>query len=130
MKCEALFNPIQIRNMTIRNRVVLPGMTTRLFLDGGYVSDEMIAYYKAIARGGCGLVVVEAASVHKPSATKNFLRICSDEYIPGLKKLADAIQKRGLASPFGFGRAVLPHGQLTPVSFLWCPAIWTSVDIK
>lgn len=95
MRCEALFKPIQIRNMTIRNRVMLPGMTTRLCLDGGYVSDEMIAYYKAIARGGCGLVVVEATSVHMPSAPKNFLRICSDEYIPGLKKLTDAIHEEG-----------------------------------
>lgn len=95
MRCEALFKPIQIRKMTIRNRVMLPGMTTRLCLDGGYVSDEMIAYYKAIARGGCGLVVVEATSVHMPSAPKNFLRICSDEYIPGLKKLTDAIHEEG-----------------------------------
>lgn len=95
MKCDALFQPITIQNMTIRNRVMLPGMTTRLCLDGGYVSDDMIAYYKAIAHGGCGLIVVEATSVHLPSAPKNFLRICSDEYIPGLKKLVDAIHEEG-----------------------------------
>ena len=95
MKCEALFQPITIGSMTVRNRVMLPGMTTRLCLDGGFVSDEMIAYYRAIAHGGCGLVVVEATSVHAPSAPKNFLQICSDDHIPGLRKLTDALHEEG-----------------------------------
>ena len=95
MKCEALFQPITIGSMTIRNRVMLPGITTRLCLDGGFVSDEMIAYYRAIAHGGCGLVVVEATSVHAPSAPKNFLQICSDDHIPGLRKLTDALHEEG-----------------------------------
>lgn len=95
MSCEALFQPITIGNMTLKNRIMLPGMTTRLCLDGGYVSDEMIAYYSSIARGGCGLIVVEATSVHAPTAPKNFLRICGDEYIPGLKKLTDAVHQAG-----------------------------------
>lgn len=94
MKIEALFKPITIGNMTIRNRVMLPGMTTRLSADG-YVTDEMIAYYQAIAKGGCGLVVVEATSVHSPTAPAAFLKICSDEFIPGLKRLADAIHSEG-----------------------------------
>jgi len=95
MNCKALFQPISIKGMTIRNRVMLPGMTTRLCLDGGYVSDEMIAYYASIARGGCGLIVLEATSVHAPSAPKNFLQICSDDHIPGLRRLAEAIRAEG-----------------------------------
>ena len=95
MKCEAMFQPITIKNMTLRNRVMLPGMSTRLCLDGGYVSDDLIAHYAAIARGGCGLVVVEATSVHAPSAPSNFMQICSDEHIPGLKKLTEAVHKEG-----------------------------------
>lgn len=95
MGCEALFQPITIGKMTLKNRVMLPGMTTRLCLDGGYVSDEMIAYYSSIARGGCGLIVVEATSVHAPTAPRNFLRICGDEYIEGLKRLADAVHEAG-----------------------------------
>lgn len=95
MKCEAMFQPITIKNMTLRNRVMLPGMSTRLCLDGGFVSDDMIEYYARIARGGCGLVVVEATSVHAPSAPWNFMQICSDEHIPGLKKLTDAVHKEG-----------------------------------
>ena len=95
MNCEALFQPITIGNMTLKNRIMLPGMTTRLCLDGGYVSDGMIEYYRRIARGGCGLIVVEATSVHAPTAPGNFLRICGDEYIPGLRKLAEAVHQEG-----------------------------------
>lgn len=95
MECTALFEPITIKNMTIRNRVMLPGMTTRLCLDGGYVSDDTIAYYTAIARGGCGLLVVEATSVHKPTAPGNFMQICTDAHIPGLRRLVDAVHKEG-----------------------------------
>ena len=82
MNCEALFQPITIGSMTLKNRIMLPGMTTRLCLDGGYVSDGMIAYYSRIARGGCGLIVVEATSVHAPTAPGNFLRICGEERSP------------------------------------------------
>lgn len=95
MNCEALFQPITIGSMTLKNRIMLPGMTTRLCLDGGYVSDGMIAYYSRIARGGCGLIVVEATSVHAPTAPGNFLRICGDAYIPGLRKLAEAVHQEG-----------------------------------
>lgn len=95
MKCEALFQPITIKNMTLRNRVMLPGMSTRLCLDGGFVSDGMIEYYSSIAAGGCGLICVEACSVHAPSAPKNFLQICSDEHIAGLKRLTDAVHAAG-----------------------------------
>lgn len=95
MGCEALFQPITIGGMTLKNRVMLPGMTTRLCRDGGYVSDEMVAYYSSIARGGCGLIVVEATSVHEPTAPRNFLRICGDEYMEGLEKLVKAVHKEG-----------------------------------
>lgn len=95
MNCEHLFQPITIKNMTLRNRVMLPGMSTRLCHDGGFVSDDMIAYYSAIAKGGCGLIVVEATSVHKPTAPGNFMQICTDEHIPGLKRLTEAVHAAG-----------------------------------
>lgn len=95
MGCDALFWPITIGNMELKNRIMLPGMTTRLCQDGGYVSDGMVAYYSNIARGGCGLIVVEATSVHAPTAPRNFLRICGEEYIPGLRKLTDAVHSAG-----------------------------------
>ena len=55
------------------------------------MTDQHIAYHAARAKGGSGLNIVEVASVHTPSAPRHFLSISEDKYIPGLKKLADAI---------------------------------------
>lgn len=55
----------------------------------------MIDYHVARAEGGNGLNMVEVCSVHKPSSPKKFLAICDDEYIPGLKKLTDAVHAAG-----------------------------------
>ncbi len=49
---SALFAPGVIGGVTLRNRVVMPAMTTRLADAEGYVTEELIAYYLARARGG------------------------------------------------------------------------------
>ena len=52
-----LKQPLQIGNMTVHNRLVLPPMASKTSGEHGYVSDEMIAYYEDICRGGhIGLV--------------------------------------------------------------------------
>jgi len=95
MKFENLLKPIKIRNMELRNRVVFPAMATKLIADGGYVTDQLIDYHAARALGGNGLNITEAASVHTPSAPRNFLCISEDEFLPGLKKFTDAIHEAG-----------------------------------
>jgi 2,4-dienoyl-CoA reductase-like NADH-dependent reductase (Old Yellow Enzyme family) len=95
MKFENLLKPIKIRNMELRNRVVFPAMATNLIADGGYMTDQLIDYHAARALGGNGLNITEAASVHTPSAPRNFLCISEDKFIPGLKKFTDAIHEAG-----------------------------------
>ena len=95
MEFEHLFNPIKIRGMELKNRVMMSGMVTKLAVNGGFVPQELIDYHVARAKGGTGLNMVEATSVHAPSASKTFLAICDDEFIPGFKKLTDAIHEAG-----------------------------------
>lgn len=95
MKFENLFNPIKIRGMELNNRVVFPAMATNLISDGGFVTDKLIHYHVARALGGNGLNITEAASVHTPSAPKNFLSIHDDSFLPGLKKFNKAIHDVG-----------------------------------
>ena len=92
---DKLFTPINIRGMALRNRVVFPAMATHFPTSDGFVTDALIGYHAARAAGGCGLNLLEAANVHAPSAGPGFLSICGDEYIPGLKKLADSIHAVG-----------------------------------
>ena len=72
-----LFSPIKIGNVTIPNRIVLTGAFNRL------TGERLLHYYLARARGGAGLVM---STPHHPFMT-------TDEMIPELKKVADAIHQ-------------------------------------
>lgn len=61
---KLLKSPIKIGNMELRNRMVMPPMVTNLAHDDGSVSSKTRAYYGARAKGGIGLIIVEAANVH------------------------------------------------------------------
>jgi 2,4-dienoyl-CoA reductase-like NADH-dependent reductase (Old Yellow Enzyme family) len=82
-----LFTPMTLRTMTLPNRIVLPAMVTRLSGEDGVVNDGIRARYVRFAQGEVGLIVIEAMAVHQ-SKSGPLLRICSDEFKPGLTDLA------------------------------------------
>jgi len=92
---EKLFTPIKIRGMQLPHRIIFPAMGTKFSGNDSYVTDTLINYHVARVKGGSGLNIVEVASVHTPSAPRHFLSISDDRYIPGLKKLTDAIHEAG-----------------------------------
>ena len=92
---DKLFSPIRIRDLLLPHRIVLPAMGTKFSGNDCYVTDKLIDYHVARVKGGSGLNIVEVASVHTPSAPRHFLSISDDKYIPGLKRLTDAIHKAG-----------------------------------
>ena len=53
----------RINRLTIPNRVFLPAMGVNLGTPGGGASDDIIAYYEARARGGCGLIITEITRI-------------------------------------------------------------------
>jgi 2,4-dienoyl-CoA reductase-like NADH-dependent reductase (Old Yellow Enzyme family) len=59
MDLTPLFEPLQVRGKTFRNRVVMPPMV----VNRGTSTPEAAAWYGRHARGGVGLVIVEATSV-------------------------------------------------------------------
>ena len=92
---EKLFSPFKIKDMELKNRVILPAMGTKFAGKASFVTPQLIHYHTARVKGGCGLNIVEVCSVHTPSAPRGFLSISEDEYIPGLKELTDAIHSEG-----------------------------------
>lgn len=92
---QKLFTPIKIRNMELKNRIILPAMGTKFSGKTSFVTDQLIDYHIARVKGGTGLSIVEVCSVHTPSAPRGFLSISDDCYIPGMKKLTDAIHEHG-----------------------------------
>jgi 2,4-dienoyl-CoA reductase-like NADH-dependent reductase (Old Yellow Enzyme family) len=89
-----LFEPLRVRSMTLPNRLVLPAMVTRLSGEDGHVNDDIRARYTRFARGGVGLVVLEAMAVHGAKSGP-LLRISSDDFVPGLSDLAARIHDAG-----------------------------------
>ena len=87
-----LFEPVTIQGLTLPNRVVLPAMVTRLSAEDGFVNDAIRDRYLRFARGGPGLIVVEAMSVHG-GRSGPLLKLSGDEFIPGHADLARRIHE-------------------------------------
>lgn len=88
-----LFEPIQIGKTTVKNRIFMPPLSTNL-ADKGYVTDALIEHYSNRAKGGVGLIVTEVTTV-EPVYTylPGDMSIYDDSYIPGWKKLVDAVHQ-------------------------------------
>jgi 2,4-dienoyl-CoA reductase-like NADH-dependent reductase (Old Yellow Enzyme family) len=91
---SALFQPLSLRNVDLPNRLVLPAMVTRLSGEDGLVNDDVRARYVRFARGGVGLIVLEAMAVHGAKSGP-LLRISSDDFKPGLSDLCARIHHAG-----------------------------------
>jgi 2,4-dienoyl-CoA reductase-like NADH-dependent reductase (Old Yellow Enzyme family) len=67
-----LFTLGRIANVELKNRIVMPSMTTRNADREGNVTENTIAYFCARADGGVGLITVEMASPEKAGRHRNF----------------------------------------------------------
>src|SRR5258705_8124193 len=96
--------PARIGGIEIRNRIVMPPMTTRLADQEGFVTDDTIAYYGARVRGGAGLITVEMASPERAGRhRRRELGIYDDRFLPGLAWLATEIHRGGAKASIQLG---------------------------
>ena len=88
-----LFEPIKIGKTTVKNRIFMPPLSTNM-ADKGYVTDALVEHYSTRAKGGVGLIVTEVTTV-EPVYTylPGDMSIYDDSFIPGWKKLVDAVHK-------------------------------------
>jgi 2,4-dienoyl-CoA reductase (NADPH2) len=92
---SSLYYPGKIGTMDLKNRLILAAMGVPLAGGDGEVTDKMIAFYRARAAGGVGLVTTSFASISPDATFPLTLSIHDDKYIPGLKRMADAIHEAG-----------------------------------
>src|SRR3954469_9281394 len=103
-RMNILLTPARIDSVEVKNRIVMPPMTTRTADDEGYVTDATIAYYMARVRGGVGLITVEMASPERAGRhRRRELGIYDDRFLPGLARLADAIHRGGAKASIQLG---------------------------
>lgn len=97
MRFPHLFAPLTIRGVSLRNRILSTGHDTTLPTDGT-VNDALVAYHRARAKGGAGLIVTQVSGVHETARyTSHLLMATSDDCIPGYRKLAEAVHAEGCA---------------------------------
>ena len=93
---KKLFEPFRIGQMELKNRLVMPPLGTGYAADQGYVSQRLIDYHEARARGGVGLIIVEATAPDvQCRGSSTHLTIGDESYIPGFQELTGAIHKYG-----------------------------------
>ena len=93
-----LHDAVTINGMELRNRIVLPPLTTNNGSHDGQVTDGVIQFYKERAKD-VGLVIVEAASVRNDGRiVSGSLGLWDEGQMAGMARLADTIKASGAAA--------------------------------
>ena len=96
---KRIFEQANIGQMKLKNRIVMPPMGTNYAEAGGAVSQRMLDYYEARARGGAGLIIVEGSApspkctTYPQASPSHQASLGDDEFIPGWQKLTDAVHR-------------------------------------
>jgi 2,4-dienoyl-CoA reductase (NADPH2) len=91
-----LFSPVRIGTLQLANRLVLAPMATDFAEADGSISDRLLAYLEARARGGVGLILTEVSGVDaRHPYTPRGLGLWSDELVPAYRRLAAAVHAHG-----------------------------------
>ena len=91
-----LCEPLQVGGVTLRNRFFSSGYETG-FGRRHRVTDAMVAYFEARARGGAALIVTQAIGVHNETGYYDgrLLHVDGDAYIPDLQRLSEVCHRHG-----------------------------------
>lgn len=101
----ALFTPFTLKGVTLRNRLAVPPMCQYSATDG-MTGDWHLPHYTGLARGGAGLVIVEATAVSpegriSPACTG----LWNDGQAAGMAQIAAAIKQAGAVPGIQLGHA-------------------------
>jgi 2,4-dienoyl-CoA reductase-like NADH-dependent reductase (Old Yellow Enzyme family) len=112
-----LLSPIEIKGVEIPNRIVMAPMNTLLSMDNsGKVNEEVLAYYAARAKGGCGLIITECVLGTELASRFPYgsnLHLYKQSHFPGIAELGETIRAFGarafIQMSIGFGRQGHSH---------------------
>jgi 2,4-dienoyl-CoA reductase-like NADH-dependent reductase (Old Yellow Enzyme family) len=123
-----LFTPAETENLRMKNRIVKSATAESMATERGFVTEELIDFYRKLAEGGAGTIITGFMFVSENGrAGVKMTGISSDEHVSGLKKLVSEVKKAdvevnivaqivhaGRQSPFG--DAVAPSPVPDPVT--------------
>jgi 2,4-dienoyl-CoA reductase-like NADH-dependent reductase (Old Yellow Enzyme family) len=102
---SALFSPFTLKDLTLRNRIAVPPMCQYSAVDG-MTNDWHQTHYASIARGGAGLVIVEATAVSPEGRiTPDCVGLWNDAQMEGMARIAASIKSAGAVAGIQIGHA-------------------------
>ena len=104
-----LFSPLRVGSVTLKNRIFSSGHDTVMVHDG-HITDDFVAYHRARAAGGAGLIVLQVAGIHESARyTSHTLMATDDSCIPGYQRVVEACREHGCAV---FGQVFHPGREI------------------
>jgi 2,4-dienoyl-CoA reductase-like NADH-dependent reductase (Old Yellow Enzyme family) len=102
---SALFSPFQLKSITLRNRIAVPPMCQYSAVDGA-ITEWHEPHYTGLARGGAGLVIVEATAVSPEGRiTPGCTGLWNDRQAEGMQRIAGRIKAAGAVPGIQIGHA-------------------------
>ncbi|WP_207669275.1 NADPH dehydrogenase NamA [Fonticella tunisiensis] len=120
-----LFEPIKLRNIIIKNRIMMSPMCQYSAQGDGMANDWHFVHYVTRAVGGTGLIILEATDVEARGRITDYdLGIWKDEQIQPLKRIVDECKKYGATigiqlSHAGRKSEVTDDTPVAPTSMEW-----------
>lgn len=97
----SFLEPVKVGPFTLRNRIIKPAMAEYICHDDGTVSDQFIAFYRNIAKGGAALIVPGISVLDETETTPPTFQgarnphLTDKKYLPGLRKAVSAVHEEG-----------------------------------
>ena len=124
---RTLFSPLKIRDVTLRNRIVVSPMLT-YSAQNGRVNDWHLGHLAQFAAGGAGLVFMESTKIHPGGcSTPADTGLWKDEFVEPLKRITALIKRNGSVPAIQLGhsgrkaRRSLPWEGRVPMTH--CPGV-------
>lgn len=91
-----LFRPLEVRSLTLANRIVMSPMT-RSYSTAGVPGLDVADYYRRRAEGGTGLIVTEGVAIDHPSAVDdpNVPLLRGQSALAGWRQVTEAVHDAG-----------------------------------
>ena len=99
-----VFSPAKLGPITLRNRII-KAATFEARTQQALVSDDLIAFHRAIAAGGVGMTTMAYCAVSPGGRTDGTALWMRPEAVPGLRRLTDAVHAEGAAISAQIGHA-------------------------
>lgn len=112
MSYDALFSPIKIRGLELKNRIILPGMNTKMTKNKHDIGDNLIQYHVARAKAGCAMNIFECVAICPEPHAYMYMGLYNDHHVAELRKLTDGVHEVG-----GKMSVQLWHGGFSPQLF-------------